>query len=130
MFIPTISFEEETYVRILEDINKLLHQYKKTQWNPKIIYCDYESGLKNAIKEVFPNCEVRLCYFHYTQRVMKKIRDLNLINKNIDIELYNHTDDFLVYFIINLLLKLPFLPHDENLTAFTDIMRFFTNVTS
>ena len=33
-------------------------------WKPEYCNCDLEVGLRNAIHEVYPTCNLILCYFH------------------------------------------------------------------
>lgn len=42
------------------------------------IITDFERAVFVAVKQVFPNCIHLGCNFHWTQAVMKKVKDLKL----------------------------------------------------
>ena len=44
--------------------------------SPESITVDFELAAINAVKNVFPGCEVNGCYFHLTQNVYRKIQSL------------------------------------------------------
>jgi hypothetical protein len=46
--------------------------------SPKFFISDFEIGLINRIKTVFPNCVQKGCNFHLTQSIWKKIQSLGL----------------------------------------------------
>lgn len=37
----------------------------------RIFKCDFETGLINAIKDIFPSAEIRGCYYHFNRAVWK-----------------------------------------------------------
>lgn len=39
--------------------------------DPDSFMTDYEQAMRNAIREKWPNCELKACYFHFTQAVRK-----------------------------------------------------------
>ena len=47
-------------------------------FNPITILSDFESGLIAAIRQQFPNAKHSGCHFHFTQAVIRKVRDLGL----------------------------------------------------
>jgi hypothetical protein len=49
--------------------------------NPKVIMCDFEEGLRNALKMLFPKAEINGCYFHFVKNLWKKASDLGLRKK-------------------------------------------------
>jgi len=57
-------------------------------WEPQTVVTDYEAGLRKAFKEVFPDTEIRGCFFHYSQvtKTQKKCTIYTYI-KNIYISL-------------------------------------------
>ncbi|XP_066595434.1 uncharacterized protein [Prorops nasuta] len=42
---------------------------------------DYEIGLSNSLKIVYPNIKPTHCFFHFAQALMKKAKSLNIINR-------------------------------------------------
>ncbi|XP_068226305.1 uncharacterized protein [Palaemon carinicauda] len=58
---------------------------------PNVINCDFEQAAFTAIKDSFPNVEIRGCLFHLSQNLLKQLSDFglrNLYNTNPDIALY------------------------------------------
>lgn len=42
---------------------------------PDVVICDYERALQNAFHTIYPNAEVKGCYFHYAQVSNHDIKD-------------------------------------------------------
>ena len=61
------------YTAVLEKVKELMAGF-----NPTIIMADFEPSLRNALRETFPQCTIKGCWFHYTQAVIRKIRKLGL----------------------------------------------------
>ena len=47
--------------------------------------CDFELGLRRAIKTSFEGCSLQGCYFHYCKAIWNRIKKLNLFKKNLRI---------------------------------------------
>jgi len=45
---------------------------------PTVIYADIETAIHNAVKTVWPGCEVEACRFHLVQSWWRKIQSLGL----------------------------------------------------
>lgn len=41
------------------------------QLNPKSFMTDFETGLRSALRHVYPDSEVKGCHFHYCQAIRK-----------------------------------------------------------
>ena len=66
---------------------------------------DCETGLRNALKISFPNAVILGWYFHYLKSIVKKVKELGMLNKNILLKTYKLLFFFKVY---------PFLlPNDK-----------------
>ena len=55
---------------------------------PKLVLLDYEKASILAIQEVFPECEVIGCYFHFIQALWKNIQSKGLT--------FEYRNDFIV----------------------------------
>lgn len=50
------------------------------EWTPTTFKSDFEKAAMNAISTVFRNIVIKGCYFHFSQAVWKKGKQLNLTN--------------------------------------------------
>lgn len=46
---------------------------------PTIVMSDYEEALRRAIRAVWPETEIKGCWFHYARAVYRKSRQLGLL---------------------------------------------------
>lgn len=64
-----------TYQRLFEMIHVAFPQL-----NPDTIYCDYEIGIHNAIRNgPFNNANVKACFFHLVQNLRTHLSEANLL---------------------------------------------------
>ncbi len=47
-------------------------------WEPKFVMSDFEQGLINAIKFVFPKTKVLGCYFHFVKALWNRANKIGL----------------------------------------------------
>lgn len=75
MIVPVIFAllpkTQNTYTRLFR-----LLQNKIPNFSPKLFKIDFEVAAINAIKEIFPTAKVTGCFFHYSQAVWKKAKNL------------------------------------------------------
>jgi len=75
LLLPNKS--EDTYVNaflaVVTEAQKLGFLFQ-----PKSIVCDFEVGLQNAIKLVWPSADLVVCRFHVTQAWWRKMQELGL----------------------------------------------------
>lgn len=95
---------EETYRR--------LFSFLKESLCVEISYfkCDFETGLMNAVKSVFPNVELRGCYFHFNRAVWKKGKQVGLTDSRVGKE------------IVRMTTNLPLVPVDKLIEGWTSIV--------
>lgn len=67
-----------TYTRMFNELIRFSGLLTTATLNPRSISCDFELGLINAVKELFPQCEIRGCLFHLNQSVFRKLQSLGL----------------------------------------------------
>lgn len=79
--------------------------------NPESFMTDYESGMRKAIRHVYPACVIRGCYFHYTQAIRKRSRKISGFFTQIVVDKDMHR-------LFHKFLVLPLLPQDEICNAF------------
>lgn len=75
---------------------------------------DFESGMRNAIRQVYPSCDLRGCYFHYTQAIRKKARKIVGFFETI-------VKDKAMHRLFHKFLVLPLLPEDQIKPAFSQL---------
>ena len=63
---------------------------------------DWEIALRNAIKEAYPDVQIRGCWFHFTQNVWHHIQKLGFV------QTFNTNHDFSAY--VRKLMSILFLP--------------------
>ena len=51
--------------------------------NKTHIMKDFEHPLRKVLNELYPNCYLEGCYFHYSKALWKTAQKLGLINKKI-----------------------------------------------
>ena len=69
---------------------------------PKGIYCDYEQAAFSAMKECFPEVELKGCFFHFAHNIHKHLKHLGLQH------LHNNVADFAVK--AKMIVALSFVP--------------------
>ena len=74
---------EFSYRMIFNNLNIII-KAKKIEFNfeKKHIMTDFEHALRNILKELYPNCYLEGCFFHYSKALWKKAKKIGLINKN------------------------------------------------
>ena len=83
-YIVLSSKSEELYDEVFYQIAKLIKTHTKINSFENIkIMCDFEIGLRKAIKKNFENALLDGCYFHYCKAIWKKIKKLKLFNKKL-----------------------------------------------
>ena len=67
------SEELYKYQAVLSKIQEILPQFL-----PQIAMSDWEQAARNGFKTLFNGIKLRGCWFHYTQRIWKKVQKINL----------------------------------------------------
>ena len=80
---PCGSFELKV-AKIYVDALALLVDFAENcnvSLKPSYILMDFEKAAINASKEIFPDCAVFGCFFHWSQNLLKKLSSLGLKSK-------------------------------------------------
>ncbi|CAI6372236.1 unnamed protein product [Macrosiphum euphorbiae] len=91
---------EEIYVELLSYIRNVL----PLTYSQLTIITDYEYGLMNAVKTVFPESDHQGCYFHFCQAIIRFVR-----NKKTSIY-HLITKNPIAARVLRMVLALPYLP--------------------
>lgn len=68
IYILTNRKTQKCYTAIFQYINSSIFSL-----NPIVIISDYERGLRNSIRTVFPDAKMLGCWFHFCQAIRKKM---------------------------------------------------------
>ena len=68
---------QSDYIDIFRKIKSKVEE-DGTVWNLQAAMLDYELGLRNSLKKVWPNIRLTGCWFHYTQAIWRKVQKLGL----------------------------------------------------
>lgn len=109
IWILTTDKSQETYNEIFIEMKKL-----QPLLNPTDFTVDFEMAAINAIKENFPMAEIHGCFFHLGQSVWRHVQTVGLQKP------YQDDPDFA--FNIRLLLSLAFVPTDNVLDAYEELI--------
>ncbi|XP_044579048.1 uncharacterized protein LOC123261503 [Cotesia glomerata] len=63
---------EAVYRSIFKEVFKKFENYDK------IVMCDFEQAMRNAVKDVLPKAVLKGCYFHHVQAIQKTTKDSGL----------------------------------------------------
>lgn len=101
--------ETKSYVILLNLIKSQI-----PGWCPKTYKTDFETAMMKAVKLVFPTVVIKGCYFHYTNSIWKKARQLGLEKKSPNAMQLRE---------VSLTAALPLLPEAETMNGWTYITR-------
>lgn len=99
---------QETYVRLLNVLRDRLPEA-----NPASILIDMEIAAKNACQAVFPNANIKACFFHFCQALYRRIQDEGRAPD------YAHDLQFALK--VRKLAALAFVPPVDVIQAFEDL---------
>ena len=82
---------KEHYDFAFNSIKNIVSNYtiRNIPYSPKNFMIDKEDAICSSIKTIWPNTEIKLCYFHFGQTILKRVNNnyfKNLIRNNPSIE--------------------------------------------
>ncbi|CAH1724617.1 unnamed protein product [Aphis gossypii] len=109
---------EEIYVGLFKYVRNVL----PLQYDKLTIITDFELGLINAIRLVFPESSHQGCYFHYCQSIVRHLRSkesgmYNLVKANP-----------IAARIFRMVLALPYLPPNSNNNRIPSMLDGFNSI--
>ena len=106
---------------LLEDKHHLSYQQCLTEisraaplFNPSSVMLDFETAEHKAIRQVFPNCTIKGCLFHWKQAVSRRLLKIN-----------SYTSNNVMRADLNTVYGLAFLPTDHVLATWDDLKQLF-----
>ncbi|XP_059169402.1 uncharacterized protein LOC131951125 [Physella acuta] len=103
---------QETYTALLQQLTVL-----NTNLQPISIMIDFEMAVIKSVERVFPECEVKGCFFHLSQNIYRKIQDSGLQ------QLYQVDSEFALK--LRMLPALAFVPIEHMSYAFEKLLEIF-----
>ena len=92
------------YKAVLQAIVDAANEFNIPNCYPKKLMCDFELGIIAACREIFPESEVKCCYFHLKQFLYRKVQSLGLQT------IYNDPTDRNVKLYVHMIAALAFVP--------------------
>ncbi|KAK3913903.1 FLYWCH-type zinc finger-containing protein 1 [Frankliniella fusca] len=96
--------EQVSYTTVLEVVLDKCRAARIPEPEPTTVVSDFELGIINAVATVFPDADLRLCFFHLGQSVYRQVQDAGLQVA------YRDPDDRSVKEGVHELLSLAFVP--------------------
>lgn len=75
-FLPHKS--QKTYIQLFREIRRALEEEFGDIGGRKIVMMDFEIAAINAIREVFPEWEIKTCYFHFVKDIKDQAKKKNV----------------------------------------------------
>ncbi|KAG4089038.1 hypothetical protein H8356DRAFT_1432268 [Neocallimastix lanati (nom. inval.)] len=93
--------KQSTYETLFKEIKKNANKFRSNTLITTInFHCDFEQGISNAAKKVFPNINIKYCIWHY-KRSLEKQKNILCYH-----EVKNNNDVYIYYKAIS---NLPFI---------------------
>ena len=73
--------KEAGYLELFRSIYNIITLENTKELNLKSYTTDFEIGLINALKIIFPKAEAIGCFYHYTRALAEKLKNMNLFSK-------------------------------------------------
>ncbi|XP_067660025.1 uncharacterized protein [Haliotis asinina] len=83
------SKSRDTYIRLFNYMKDSVLAIVGVELFPSVVQTDYEAAAIGATERVFPDAEVRGCYFHFTQAVWRQVSEKGLVNTYKDNRAFN-----------------------------------------
>lgn len=107
--------EQASYTTVLEVVLDKCKAARIRSPDPNTVVSDFEVGIINAVTTVFPDAELRLCFFHLGQSVYRHVQDAGLQVA------YRDPDDRSVKEAVHQILSLAFVPPADVEEVFAEL---------
>lgn len=107
-FVYALLSSKETvqYATVLRAVQSSFNEHRIV-CEPAKIMTDFEKSIINACQEVYPNCPLSCCFFHFGQSMYRQIQSVGLQAT------YNDPDDRSLKMYSHMMLALAFVPLAE-----------------
>lgn len=108
------------YQIVLEDLRNFIKKEHDIDWKPNLMICDFELGIKKAIKNFDPDIKIRNCLFHFIQMIQRFIMKGEWPKTSQGAKSYKEA-----WYQGELLSCLPLLKIDDIVPAYNDVKTLF-----
>ncbi|XP_021708053.1 uncharacterized protein LOC5565157 [Aedes aegypti] len=117
VFMLLSNKTQEIYTCAFEALLEIA-QEAEINLHPRYVIADFEKAVVNVVKEIFPDAECYLCYFHFAQNLIKQLSFRGLKSM--------YSSDTNVYMAVKRLQALSFLPYPRISAAFESVKGHIT----
>ncbi|CAF3096591.1 unnamed protein product, partial [Rotaria sp. Silwood2] len=124
----TTRKDETAYTKIFRHIIALGESRQGVCMNPTSLTCDFETAAIKAFKIIFPAARVKLCFFHFSQSLWRKIVDCSMSSyfiRSDDKDVTNEQQEHTRYWF-NGAIGLALIPPQLIQNTWVDLMDNFT----
>jgi len=107
VYVFMIDKSSASYYKLFDIIRQAVFELGAA-WNPQTVVSDFESGLIEAVRVQFPNALHSGCHFHFTQAIIRKMKEVGLYCAYRDTTRYPEIGEF-----IQMSMALAFVPDTE-----------------
>eukprot|EP00033_Pygsuia_biforma_P002545 GCRY01002816.1.p1 GENE.GCRY01002816.1~~GCRY01002816.1.p1 ORF type:complete len:651 (-),score=19.77 GCRY01002816.1:224-2116(-) len=68
--------KEESFVAFLNAVKNAIFEFHSFNWEAQVAISDAASSIRNALKRVFSNIRIGMCWFHVCQNVKERLKTL------------------------------------------------------
>ena len=101
------SKAQALYKEVLQAVRDVVTQFNIADCVPSRIITNFELGIINACKGVYPSVPTSCCYFHLSQSIYRRVQEAGVQVA------YNDRDDWRIKEITHMMLSLAFIPIDD-----------------
>ena len=87
MYILMTGKTEVLYRHALSWVNAIVLGHSA----PKMVTCDFEKGLMNAVEYTFKNVTVNGCLFHWKQAILRKLKEIRFSNEQVPYQMVSRS---------------------------------------
>lgn len=107
--------KEQTYTRMFRAVVQLFPRF-----SPSSFSCDFEMGVMNSIRTIFPASHINGCFFHLAKNMRKCLSKNNLL------QFYNNDPDFAL--CARMIISIAFVPPQNIAADFNVLIQNSPNV--
>lgn len=111
------SKEEVQYTAVMRALHDAAGHFGFRNFGAVSVMTDLELAIINSVEEVYPQCSIRLCFFHLKQNLYRKIQSLGLQVA------YNSRTDSSIRDYATMIAATAYVPVNDVILAFRELMK-------